>query len=703
MEYNEDEFKIKANKRARNVWMTLAIIITMSYGSDTAKGLHTTEYFLIFAAMCWIPYFIGLIVLKIKGMATSVYKDAVAIGYGFFYAFVVCTSDSLIAFMYIFPLVSMLILYKNKGYIIRCGIANLVVVIVNAVIKYNAGMNSAANVNDYMLQASCIILCYICYAISINHLNLSDGALLDSIKSNLSKVITTIEQVKGASNSIVDGITVVRELEEENRQGANLVVDSMKELNDNNGILQEKTNSSKDMTTKINDQVKNVAALIDQMIELMNQSMTRTETSSNELGAVVETTNVMAQLSTEVEHILKEFRHGFGDVKNECGTIEGINAQTNLLALNASIEAARAGEAGKGFAVVADEIRGLSMETKESSGRIRLALDNLEETSNKMLESISSMLELIQNTKKQITKVNERVSGIAADSVQLGEHINVIDSAMKDVEESNYNMVDNMNQIESVMNLMTGCIDNADESTKVMLSKYQESSRNVDRIESVVGGMMEELGIGGFMGVEDIRAGMHCILIDMDFNDEEKNQIHGEVVDRTSNTLMVKINRTEPLDIKKNVNGYNIQIVANNILYSWENIDIAADEIRGVNAFRVTVHTSPNVVNRRKFPRMPVNNKCSIRLDSTKGIYEGTMVNISASGFAFSVNSHVFGDVKKAHVDVDIPDFPIPEGRHIEGIIIRCSQNNDSFIVGCRMPEDNMAICEYVKKNYNMY
>ncbi len=35
----------------------------------------------------------------------------------------------------------------------------------------------------------------------------------------------------------------------------------------------------------------------------------------------------------------------------------------------------------------------------------------------------------------------------------------------------------------------------------------------------------------------------------------------------------------------------------------------------------------------------------------------------------------------------------------LEGRIIRCSDDNGLYIVGCQMPEDNFYILEYVEKN----
>lgn len=63
-------------------------------------------------------------------------------------------------------------------------------------------------------------------------------------------------------------------------------------------------------------------------------------------------------------------------------------------------------------------------------------------------------------------------------------------------------------QICDTMEVMTECINQSDEASRTMLSKYEESSVNVDKIESVVGKLMEELGSGGFMGIGDAQPGM---------------------------------------------------------------------------------------------------------------------------------------------------------------------------------------------------
>lgn len=693
MNYDADIFKAKANQRARKIWLIFALLLTANYGADTADGLRSGGYYLIFLLLCWLPFLAGQILLKVKGMATDWYKYEIAVGYGIFYTFVICTSSSNIAFTYILPVTSLFVLYKDRRFMIFYGIANALIIILNAVLKYTSGVNSAADLKEFQLQLACIILCYVCYVMSIKHLNQSDGAMMDSIRADLERVVTTVGHVKTASNSVVDGISVVRELAVENQHGADVVAQKMDELTSNNRTLQECTSSSLDTTANINTQVQNVAALIGQMVALTKESGEHAQSSYSELESVVTTTNTMSTLSNEVEAVLHEFQTVFALVKDETATIENISGQTNLLALNASIEAARAGEAGKGFSVVAEEIRNLSTETKASSGQIRDALTRLEETSDKMTAAMEKTLELIQLTIEKVTQINQSVGTITEDSTQLGAHIQVIDSAIKEVESSNRRLVDNMEEVSHIVAAMTNCIENSDDTTKEMLSKYAETTTNVDHIEDVVEALMTELGIGGFMGVEDLQSGMKTTL-SIDCDSAKPTEYHGELISQGNDCLIIRFKNALPdLPIPFSC---NLKVTVNNILYCWEAAEVSEAINRDEHIFRIAVHSRPSIVNRRKYPRMDISNNGVITITDSNESYRCRLYNISANGFAFLSDAAFFADCRGTKLTVSIEDFALPEASLLEGRIIRSSDNNGIYIVGCQMPEDNDAIMEYV-------
>lgn len=697
MNYDPIFFKEQANKKSRKIWLIFAILLSINYGSDVANGLSTVPYYATFLVLCWLPIIIGQVLLKVKGMATDLYKWEFAIGYGIFYAFLLSTTPSPIAFTYILPLTSLMVIYKDRKFMIYSGIFNSIIIIAAGFYRYSIGFNSADDLKNYQLQLSCIILCYICYVMAIRHLNESDGALTNSIKSELDRVVTTVAQVKDASNAVVDGVAVVRELAAENKHGADVVVLGMNELNSNNENLQEQTDSSIDMTSEINTQVQNVASLIEDMVKLTQESSNHAKSSYDELNEVMETTNTMSALSNEVEQVLNDFKAEFEMVKEQTGTIEKISDQTNLLALNASIEAARAGEAGLSFAVVAEQIRKLSSETQDSSGEIRQALERLDETSAKMTKSIEETLKLILTAVEKITQINMSVGKINDDSTQLGEHIDVINTAMKDVADSNSQLVSNMKNVSNIVGTMTSCINYSDETTKAMLSKYAETASNINKIESVVEALLTELGIGGFMGIQDFQSGQK-ISVSFNYNSETPMEYQGELLEQNDPILIAHFDKKLPME-----NDHRrciLKATLGNVIYCWT--DAVCTPVRAkINTFQIEVKSLPTIQNRRKYQRLDISNFCTITDKDTGNSFEGKMNNISANGFSLICANEFFDSDNCIGKDIriEIKDFDLPQHSTLDGKVIRSSNNSGVYIVGCQMPEDNYSIMQYVNRN----
>ncbi len=697
MDYNESYFRQKANKRVMTIWMIISTVLTIAYIIEAITGKRTIPYTMVFLIVCWTPIILAFLFIKFKGMDTTYCKETVAIGYGLFYAFVALTGDSQLTCMYVFPVATTLVLYKDRALMTRVAILNFFLMVVRIVRDIMTAGLTPQDITEYEIVFALIVLIYAAYILSITHINESEKALLSSVQANLDRVVKTVEQVKVASNSVVDGVTVVRELSDENKESADNVVNNMEDLTSNNAVLQERTDSSMEMTSKISTQVENVAGLIQEMVVLMNQSVSNAQTSSQQLASVVESTNEMATLSAEVERILQEFQSQFDMVKDETGTIEQITSQTNLLALNASIEAARAGEAGRGFAVVADEIRGLSEGTKTSSTSIMNALSHLAETSEKMTEAITKTLQLINSTRENIVTVSESVNAITEDSIKLGDNVQVVDSAMREVEDSNKNMVENMNQVTEVVELMTKSIAVADDTTREMRSKYAETSANVLNIETVVGHLITELGSGGFMNVTDLKPGMHLSIVESGngSNAEYKGAVDSVTEDGEIHVASLR-NGSKAFEYSKN-QKYTLKIIVDNGVYSWDEIKI--NHLRD-DSYKITVHSNPQVQNRRKYRRMPLNNSCSIELKTLKNTLHGRMVNISAGGFAIETTAAEIANAKGTLIGITIDNFPLLSGKTLDGHIIRITNNSGRYIVGCRMLEDNNDIYDFVERNY---
>jgi len=482
-----------ANDRATIMWLTLCCVLSGAYVMEVVKGLRKWDYYLLFELICWGTFFIGYGVRKVQGKDTKIYKSVVVLGYGLLYAFVLFTTTSQLAFVYALPLACMLVLFNDKAFLIRVAGVNVLIVAINIARLIAGGAKEKSDITQYEIQVACVVLCYISLILAVTHLKKDNEEKQEVIKKNLEKATDTFASVKAVSAQVEDEVGIVKDLSEENKEGAGEVVSHMRDLAANNEVLRDKTSSSLEMTEEIKERITHVAELVQRMTEMVGATAGQANTSAVQLSEVAQASDEMMQLSAEVNQVLGEFKEGFKAMKQEVGTIEGITSQTNLLALNASIEAARAGEAGRGFAVVADEIRNLSMGTQESSASILNAVRSLEETAVKMTESITHILECIAVTQKKVTEVNTSVGDISEESKGLDKEMRVVDQAMKEVETSNKYLIDNMKQVMGMMEQMTQKVEESEVTTEEMVGKFNETAQRVSGIEKAVTQLVEQL------------------------------------------------------------------------------------------------------------------------------------------------------------------------------------------------------------------
>ena len=675
-------FEQLADKQVGIIYLLMSLFLTAAYTLEVIEGSLPAGFLVAFVTADWGAFIASLIAKRIRKGQGNLHRWVLCIGYSLFYILILSSLKNPMIFVYIIPFMIIMALYQNFKLLLLIMLANLAGVIAFIVntINNNRVDDSMSDSFKIMFAASIVISLsvnlLIRYLIKLNSHNMAE------ITQHLDKVEETVVKVKEVSTSVVDGVTAVKEYADDNRIEAVSVVEDMAAITEETSILNDKTASSLEMTKAISQQVTQVSGLVEETVALAQQSVAHASASNEQLQDAMASAHEMRDLTKQVETILVNFKDEFEKVKTETGTINHISAQTNLLALNASIEAARAGEAGRGFNVVADEIRNLSDGTNHSSASIMSALDVLSSTSDNMTSSIERIIELITKTVEKIETVGESVSAISSDSVLLGENVNNINQAIEEVEASNHQLVDNMNSVNDVMSDIIVKIEETSNSSESMRSKNEETSAHVINIEHMVNKLVEELGSSGFMDVSDLQNGMSVSIKFPKDTTEHKGTV-AAVVD---NVISIAFENENCSSFNGNC---DVSVIVNNTTYHWKNAALLHAEKHSVS---VQVTGKPQVANRRKFPRINLNNPCEITLNS--GINKnGVMKNLSAGGLSFTTeNTEIkMGELLK----VRIKNFSVQ--KELAAVAIRKTVlPNEETQYSCRMLDDDMDVAAYI-------
>lgn len=676
-------FEQLADKQAGFIYLLMSLFLTAAYTLEVIEGSQPPGFLVAFVTADWGAFIVSLIVKKFQRSKGSLHRWVLCTGYSLFYILILSSLKNPLIFIYIIPIMIIMALYQNFKLLLLITTANLLGVISFIINTANRGLVDDSMIDSFKIVFAGSIMINLAVYLLIRYLIKLNNHNVAAVTENLDRVKETVAKVKEVSTTVVDGVNAVKEYADENRAGATSVVNDMSAISEQTNILTDKTFSSLEMTKAISNQVTQVSNLVEETVTLAQQSVEHASASNEQLQDVMLSAREMRDLANKVETILANFKKEFGKVQTETGTINQISSQTNLLALNASIESARAGEAGRGFSVVADEIRNLSDGTKQSSASIMNALDILGATSDNMTVSVERIIELIAKTAEKIELVFESVSAISSDSVLLGANVNNINQAIGEVETSNIQLVENMNSVNDIMgSIVVKVVETADNSEEIR-NKNEETSAHVISIEHTVNKLIEELGATGLMDVSDIHEDMVVSLKATN----DTTIYKGTVSEVIKNVISVTFEN----DIRSSFAGTcDVSIVVNNTTYHWTNATILQTQKHTV---AVKVDGQPTIVNRRKYPRMPLISSCEITLKSGETT-TGNMVNISANGLSFTTKDTglKMGELLK----IRITHFPIQTA--LSAVAIRQAVLADGSIqYSCRMLDDNMEIAEYVE------
>ena len=398
-----------ANKRMLQASTILCSIISLAYLVEVIKQTRTVGYVLLVIFLALTPPIIGWVMYNANHAAPYV-KRVVGIGYAIMYCYVLFTTENILVFTYVIPMLVIISLYDDVAYIVKIGVGVVICNIISIVISLKNGLITDTAVAEIQGLVVLMIVIYLILVSKTNHdlqklrtenlenANKKTTDLLENILKVSDRVSATAEELSGEMSSLKSSIDRTIESMEEVRQGTSEAADAAQTQ-----LVQ---------TTEISDHIETVRSSTDAITENVEVATDAVQVGTQNIKRMTELTVEVDSAGKDVAGALEKFKKTADEMNSITDIITNVASQTRLLALNASIEAARAGEAGRGFAVVATEISNLAGQTTEATDHI-----------NKLISEVVSQVGTMVTTIEKLLEIDDEESKCAADTAESFEKI----------------------------------------------------------------------------------------------------------------------------------------------------------------------------------------------------------------------------------------------------------------------------------------
>lgn len=135
------DYNIAINRNTLECWGMIIIVLFCSYFVEVCRGLRTIPYFIIFLLILFVPYIYTVIYNKKNKGHNLNLKYIFVVSYMLLYTFVLLTTKTYVTYVYVIPMVSILIAYCDSKLTFRLF---LYVTLINAAsifLQYNDFVN----------------------------------------------------------------------------------------------------------------------------------------------------------------------------------------------------------------------------------------------------------------------------------------------------------------------------------------------------------------------------------------------------------------------------------------------------------------------------------------------------------------------------------------------------------------------------------
>ena len=304
---------------------------------------------------------------------------------------------------------------------------------------------------------------------------------------------STIKEITDNAKALLEASQLLGTAADNTNGTMNDVRTAVSQVVDNSQLQAENSQSTSEQMKIMGDNItetSNEAELLSGNAASMQSS---SEKASKTLLSLRQINEDVKKIIGEVQEQTDRTNESVKKIQAATTFINSIAEDTSLLSLNASIEAARAGDSGRGFAVVAEQIKNLSEQSNESSKEIEATAEVLRADSEKAVQAMQQMQEIIasqsesmQETQQVVAEVIEEIASSMKSIAQIKESSGRLEGARNEV----------LQAVEHLSELSAENLDSTKstyEQTEIVADTFKQVYNSADELKTIADKLVKSI------------------------------------------------------------------------------------------------------------------------------------------------------------------------------------------------------------------